>query len=175
MKSLFFILFTLIGVFCLFSLSQAAEMAEAVLADPDGRVTGQATLVETSEGVYITVAVKGIPTGWHAFHIHEKGECTGPDFNSAGGHFNPYGREHGARSVTGQHAGDLPNILIGPDGSAAVMVTAPNVTLKEGEVNSLFKEGGTAVVIHAQPDDYKSQPTGEAGARIACGVVRVLK
>jgi len=175
MKNLIFFVFTLMGIFCLASLSSAVELAEAVLADPDGRVIGEAVLVETSEGVYITVAVRGITPGWHGIHIHDKGECKGPDYESAGGHFNPFNREHGFRSPNGQHAGDLPNILIGPDGTAATIVSAPNVTLKEGQANSLMREGGTALVIHDQPDDYKTQPTGGSGARIACGVIRALR
>jgi Cu-Zn family superoxide dismutase len=174
MKKLFFFLFILTGVFGFASVS-SAQMAEAVLADAVGKIIGEAVLVETSAGVYITVAVNGLPPGWHGLHIHGKGECTGPDFESAGGHFNPYNREHGYRNPNGQHAGDLPNILIGPDGTAAAIVSSPNVTLKEGQANSLFKEGGTALIIHAQEDDYKSQPSGASGARVACGVIRAVR
>lgn len=152
----------------------ADGMAEARLKGPDGKLLGTATLAETPEGVTITVQAAALAPGYHGFHIHEKGSCAGPDFTSAGGHFNPFGSEHGRRNHRGPHAGDLPNLLADPHGRASGVFTAPLVTLGPGP-NSLFKSGGTALVIHAGPDDHLSQPTGAAGGRAACGVIVPMK
>jgi Cu-Zn family superoxide dismutase len=147
---------------------------EARLKGPDGKLVGTAALSETTEGVIIVVQVSGLAPGYHGFHIHETGSCLEPDFKSAGGHFNPFGKEHGRRNPQGPHAGDLPNLLVDPLGQAVVVVSAPLVTLGSG-VNSLFKSGGTAFVIHSGPDDHLSQPTGSAGGRAACGRILPMK
>jgi Cu-Zn family superoxide dismutase len=159
---------------CAPTLASAAGMAIAELYEPGRNHVGIATLTEGSNGVTIAVNVHGLPSGIHALHIHTMGSCERPDFKSAMGHFNPYGRKHGLRSPDGAHAGDLLNITIGPDGTGAVIVAAPLVTLGKGE-NSLFREGGTAIMIHAGPDDYMTDPTGNAGPRIACGVIRLVE
>jgi Cu-Zn family superoxide dismutase len=99
------------------------------------------------------------------------GKCDPPDFKSAGPHFNPDNKKHGSKNPDGPHAGDLPNFDVGPDGTAKVSVVAPNVTLGDGP-NSLFHPEGTALVIHEKADDYMTDPAGNAGARIACGVVQ---
>ncbi len=145
--------------------------AKATLVNTQGQKVGEATLTQTPEGVKIVMQVENLPPGEHAFHIHEKGVCATPEFATAGGHFNPFGKHHGMKNPAGPHAGDLPNIMAGPDGKAKVEAVAKLVTLKEGEKNSLFQPGGTSLVIHAGVDDYTTDPAGNAGPRIACGVI----
>lgn len=147
-----------------------AQRAKAVFRDADGREVGRAVLTESEAGVRIRLELHHLPPGVHAFHIHETGQCNPPDFKSAGGHFNPDGRKHGRKNPQGAHAGDLPNILVGPDGAASVEVLAQGVTFGPGE-SSLFKPAGTSLVIHASADDDVTDPAGNAGARIACGVI----
>jgi len=148
-----------------------APTAKATLVNSQGQKVGEATLTETAGGVKIDLAVENLPPGVHAFHIHEKCGCQGPDFASAGGHFNPFGKHHGFKNPQGPHAGDLPNITVGPDGRATVSVVADLVTLKEGQKNSLFQPGGTSLVIHERADDEMTDPAGNAGPRIACGPI----
>ena len=148
-----------------------AQTAKATLMNTQGQKVGEAKLTQTAEGVKIDLAVENLPPGVHAFHIHEKGDCLSHDFTSAGGHFNPFGKHHGLKNPQGPHAGDLPNLTVGPDGRATVSVVAKLVTLKEGEKNSLFQPGGTSLVIHEKADDNMSDPAGNAGARIACGAI----
>ncbi|GIW46931.1 MAG: superoxide dismutase [Cu-Zn] 2 [Deltaproteobacteria bacterium] len=147
------------------------RIATAEIYNPEGEKLGVATLMESSDGVRIAIQVYNLPPGLHGFHIHEYGKCSGPDFKSAGGHFNPYGKKHGLKNPDGPHAGDLPNLLVGPNGEATAVVTAPLVTLGSGK-NSLFREGGTSLVIHSGPDDYVSDPSGNSGERLACGVIK---
>jgi Cu-Zn family superoxide dismutase len=133
-----------------------ADTAEASFIDSAGNPVGTALLTEDSGGVRV--------------HIHEKGDCTKPDFKSAGKHFNPDAKQHGAENPKGFHAGDLGNIEVGSDGTADVEVTAPQLTLKASD-HSLIRPGGTAIIIHAGRDDEKSDPSGNSGNPIACGVV----
>lgn len=147
------------------------ETAKAALVNAQGQQVGQATLTQIHDGVKIQLTVENLPPGVHAFHIHAKGDCQGPDFKSASGHFNPFNKEHGVNNPKGPHAGDLPNLTVGSDGKGSLTVTNTMVTLESGPKNSLFQEGGTSLVIHADPDDYKTDPAGNAGARIACGPI----
>lgn len=143
----------------------------AELIDGTGKKIGSATFVQESGGVRITMEAASLTPGVHAMHLHTVGECHGPDFKSAGAHFNPFGKKHGLENPEGPHAGDLPNFEVGADGTAKVSVLAERVTLGEG-AHSLFIPGGTCLVIHAGPDDHKADPAGNAGARVACGIIR---
>lgn len=146
-----------------------ADTARADMVNTDGASVGSVTLTETPHGVLIVAELRGLPPGVHAFHVHAVGTCETP-FKSAGGHFNPAGNKHGILSSEGKHAGDMPNIHVGADGSLEIEVLNPQVTLGVGK-NSVFDADGSAIVIHAGADDYASDPAGDAGPRIACGVI----
>lgn len=151
------------------AVAQSPEPAKAELQDALGKPLGVATLTETPHGVLIHATLNGVPAGTHAFHIHTVGKCEAP-FTSAGGHFNPAAKQHGIENPMGMHAGDMPNVQVGAEGNLTFDVLNSGVTLGNG-ANSLFKEGGTALVLHGGADDYKSDPAGNAGPRIACGVI----
>ena len=110
--------------------------------------------------------------GVHAIHVHEAGRCDAPDFKAAGGHFNPENKKHGIENPEGHHAGDLPNLTVGANGKGTFKTTIPGVTLAGDSATSLLKVGGTSVVIHEKADDMKTDPAGNAGARLACGVIQ---
>jgi Cu-Zn family superoxide dismutase len=156
----------------------AAEMgpksAKAELKDAQGKVVATAKLKQVKTGVRISLVAIALPAGVHAFHIHAVGSCEPPDFKSAGGHFNPGHMEHGLHNPKGPHAGDMPNFTVGANGKAKASYVDTRVTLGAGE-NSLFHEGGTSLVIHEKADDNMSDPAGNAGARIACGVIEKSK
>ncbi len=144
--------------------------ARVELLDATGRAVGTARLEQVGAVVHIVLALTGMPPGVHAVHIHAVGRCDPPDFASAGGHFNPGRRQHGLQNPQGPHAGDLPNISIDADGTGRLETVAERVTLASGPT-SLFDADGSALVVHAGPDDFKTDPAGNAGARIACGVI----
>lgn len=148
----------------------AAKPVTVKLSDAKGKSIGTATLTADPGGVKITLAIKGLAAGDHAIHIHETAKCDGPDFKSAGGHFNPDHKKHGKDNPEGAHAGDIPNITVDAKGGSTATVIAPGVTLEDGP-HSVFTGGGTALVIHAKPDDLKTDPAGAAGDRIACGLI----
>ncbi len=153
------------------SARPAQKTAHAELSDSKGQKVGSATLREAKGGVRIKLNLSNLPAGTHAVHIHAVGKCDAPDFKTAGPHFNPERKKHGTKNPEGPHAGDLPNFEVGKNGHARVSLVATHVTLGDGP-NSLFHPEGTALVIHEKPDDYVTDPAGNAGARIACGVVQ---
>jgi Cu-Zn family superoxide dismutase len=148
----------------------SAQSGKATLKDAGGKEVGSAQLSQTPHGVLVRLTLKGVPAGEHAFHIHQTGKCE-PPFTTAGGHFNPGTKKHGIMAADGPHAGDMPNLHIPADGNLAIEVVNAAVTLDKDKPNSLYKPEGTALIIHAGKDDYKTDPTGDAGGRIACGVV----
>lgn len=150
-----------------------ALTATARLVDAAGNLVANATLRETAgHGVLIRLDGVNLPAGEHAFHIHQTGRCEPPSFESAGGHYAPRGRQHGFLVPAGPHAGDLPNLHVPQGGRHVVEVLAGDVTLRAGAPNTLFDEDGSALVVHAGRDDYRSQPSGDAGGRVACGVIQ---
>ncbi|MGB8897640.1 MAG: superoxide dismutase family protein [Pseudolabrys sp.] len=153
------------------SVPAAAQSASAAFKSTDGKDVGTAQLTQTPSGVLINLSVKGLPAGEHAFHVHTVGKCE-PPFTTAGGHFNPAGKKHGMMVVDGHHAGDMPNLHIPASGELTVEVVNADITLDKDKPNSVFDADGSAVVIHAGKDDYKTDPTGDAGGRIACGVIQ---
>jgi Cu-Zn family superoxide dismutase len=152
------------------TVAAAAQTASVVMKNTEGKEVGSVNLTQTTQGVLINAALKGLPPGEHAFHVHAVGKCE-PPFTSAGGHFNPAAKKHGMMSPEGQHAGDMPNLHIPQSGDLTVEVLNTAITLEKGKPNSVYDADGAAVVVHAGSDDYKTDPTGEAGGRIACGVI----
>jgi Cu-Zn family superoxide dismutase len=150
--------------------TQPSGQGSAELKDKDGKTVGSATLREAPGGVAVHVDVRGISPGLHAVHVHAVGKCDAPAFTSAGGHFNPAQKKHGLKSPDGPHAGDMPNMYVGKDGTGRFEVLTDNFTLRAGE-RSVFDGDGSALVIHAGVDDYTTDPTGNAGDRVACGVI----
>ncbi|HUR32798.1 MAG TPA: superoxide dismutase family protein [Vicinamibacterales bacterium] len=140
------------------------------MKDAQGQSIGSATLTQSMGMVHIQLDLKNLKPGPHALHVHMTAKCEGPAFTSAGGHFNPAGKKHGLESAEGPHAGDMENFTVAADGTAKGMVMAKGITLGS-EANSVFSNGGTALVVHAGPDDMKTDPAGAAGDRIACGTV----
>jgi Cu-Zn family superoxide dismutase len=161
--------FVLVSPLLVAAHAAAAQTAHAELRNQEGQNVGNVTLQETPHGVLITAELSGLPPGVHAFHIHEVGQCA-PPFASAGGHFNPTKKKHGIEAAAGMHAGDLPNVFVPADGKLKFDAFATGVTLRKGP-NSLFDADGSSLVLHAGSDDYESDPSGDAGARLACGVV----
>jgi len=150
--------------------AQPTASIPATFVDLNGREIGGANVTGTINGTLIEVVLTGLPPdSWLGFHIHELGVCDpAARFETAGDHFNPAGVEHGFLTETGPHAGDLPNLHTGPDGSVSAAVFSGLVLLVDGASNAI----GRALVIHSEPDDYRSQPHGNSGDRIACAVIR---
>lgn len=165
--------------------------AHAAIKDAQGKSVGEATLTQMAHGVVIVAELSGLPPGQHGMHIHAVGKCEPPAFTSAGGHFNPTGHKHGYNAAAGPHIGDLTNVIVAGDGKATVDVFVPDLSLGDSQVASgtsapdkaaaaasaspaahnVFDQGGAALVIHAKADDYATDPAGNSGDRIACGVI----
>ncbi len=170
--------FTLVALLTLTPLAGAeGERASGTLVDGTGQAIGAVQLEQRANGVTIAVTFQGVDVikpGEHGIHLHAVGKCDGPDFTTAGGHFNPTGKKHGTQNPEGAHAGDLPNLVLGPSTATqrgyAYTATATGVTLSPGPA-SLFDADGTALVIHANPDDHVTDPAGNSGPRVACAVL----
>lgn len=147
--------------------------AEAQLVDAAGRRVGDARFDDagTAGVVRVRLNATGLPPGTYAAHVHAVGRCDAPDFTSAGAHWNPRGRQHGRENPAGAHVGDLPNIVVRADGRGSIDAQMDAASLR-GDANPLFDADGSALLIHAAADDYRTDPSGNSGARIACGVIR---
>ena len=146
----------------------AKNSEKIALKNASGESVGTATLSAKGDGTQIKLDVHGLAAGEHAIHIHQNAKCEAPDFTSAGPHFNPEHKQHGLDNPNGPHAGDMPNFTVGKNGKAKTTVVDPRVKLTD---DSLYANGGTALVIHEKADDLKSDPAGNAGKRVACGTI----
>lgn len=146
------------------SIGTASDAPAHPLVNASGQPIGEIRIVDSATGATLLVTARSLPPGVHGIHIHDVGACDPPDFKSAGPHWNPTGKQHGVENPHGAHMGDLQNVTVAPDGSLNAEVAIPGGS-------SMLDSNGAAVVIHADPDDYKTDPSGNSGARIACAVL----
>lgn len=147
----------------------AQRLGHATIRTADGTLAGTAQLLQAGNQVNVVIAAAGLPEGTRGTHLHMAGACQAPDFSSAGGHLNPAAHQHGTDNAAGAHFGDLPNLTAGASGGGTMTATLQGTPQQVADV--LFDNDGTAIVIHAQPDDYRTDPSGNSGSRIACGVL----
>jgi Cu-Zn family superoxide dismutase len=149
--------------------SRSAAKTKIELKDGQGNAVGDIIVWDQGSGVALQLELHDLTPGEHAVHFHQVPKCEGPDFKSAGGHFNPEGKKHGFDNPDGHHAGDMKNFTVGANGRAKVKLEDSEVTLKDGPHSLLIS--GAAIVVHAKADDYKTDPSGNSGDRVACGVI----
>ncbi|HLW85592.1 MAG TPA: superoxide dismutase family protein [Candidatus Sulfotelmatobacter sp.] len=161
------------GLSLVLILSAASSAAKTVveLKDAQGKSVGTVIIWNDVDGTGFEVGLHDLAPGEHGIHIHQNAKCEAPDFKSAGPHFNPGSKKHGFESPDGHHAGDMKNVTVDAQGKAHLRFVDKDVTYEGNDSHSLFSNGGTAIVIHAKADDYKTDPSGNSGDRIACGVI----
>ena len=161
----------------LLAISASAAMFKGKAVDvpfktSQGEDAGSATLTPEGNGVKVKLNLRNLPEGTHAIHVHQNAKCDGPDFKTAGGHLNPFSKEHGTKNPKGAHAGDMPvNLEVLADGTDHISFVTQSISLKKDAKNYVFANGGTAFIVHEKADDMMTDPTGNAGNRIACGLV----